>query len=137
MPICGSKFSDSCNKSNNSFYQHPQEIWYNNASLQMNDGDYKSCSPLDGEDPKCSDSFSESEFLLNFGTDRGVDTHMTYYNQKLDDYGISGCGQIPCEDVDTDCASKIKECKNSLYKPVMCKYCRKSCNLCTDRSCYN
>jgi hypothetical protein len=137
MPLCGTHFSDSCNKSNNTFYHRPQEIWYNNPSMQMTDDGFKLCSSSDGEDPACSDSISESNFLLNFATDRGIEMHMTYYNQKLDDYGISGCGEILCEDIDKDCASKITECKNSLYKPVMCKYCKKSCNLCTDKTCYN
>uniref|UniRef100_A0A914P4B3 ShKT domain-containing protein n=1 Tax=Panagrolaimus davidi TaxID=227884 RepID=A0A914P4B3_9BILA len=134
MPICGSTFSGSC-YNNNSFYHRTQEIWYHNTNLQMNNGDQKFCSTSEGEDPSCSNSISEFEFLLNFQTARGTDMHMTYYNQKLDDYGLSGCGEIPCKDVDTDCATKIKECSNSLYKPVMCKYCKKTCNLCTDRTC--
>uniref|UniRef100_A0AC34G5G2 ShKT domain-containing protein n=1 Tax=Panagrolaimus sp. ES5 TaxID=591445 RepID=A0AC34G5G2_9BILA len=133
MPMCGTRFSASCTE--NTFYHYPQEIWFNKPS--MNDSNYKLCSSSNGEDPKCSNSISEPSFLLNFGTDLGAEMHMTYYNQKLDDYGYSGCGQIPCEDVATDCASKNKECTNSLYKPAMCKYCRKTCNLCNDRKCYN
>jgi hypothetical protein len=41
----------------------------------------------------------------------------------------------PCIDVDSDCSTMSKECTNSLYKPLMCKYCQKTCNLCNDPAC--
>uniref|UniRef100_A0A914QL81 C-type lectin domain-containing protein n=1 Tax=Panagrolaimus davidi TaxID=227884 RepID=A0A914QL81_9BILA len=37
-----------------------------------------------------------------------------------------------CQDVDPQCAIKAYECRNDRYKPLMCKYCRKTCLLCDD-----
>ena len=37
-----------------------------------------------------------------------------------------------CADVDPSCATKAYECRNDLYRPLMCKYCRKTCQLCND-----
>uniref|UniRef100_A0AC35G5R3 C-type lectin domain-containing protein n=1 Tax=Panagrolaimus sp. PS1159 TaxID=55785 RepID=A0AC35G5R3_9BILA len=40
-----------------------------------------------------------------------------------------------CIDTATNCGATSYECNNSLYKPIMCKYCKKTCNLCDDPHC--
>uniref|UniRef100_A0AC35FSN4 ShKT domain-containing protein n=1 Tax=Panagrolaimus sp. PS1159 TaxID=55785 RepID=A0AC35FSN4_9BILA len=40
-----------------------------------------------------------------------------------------------CSDVDTDCQNFKDNCKNTLYKPFMCKYCKQTCNFCFDQQC--
>uniref|UniRef100_A0AC35G5P1 ShKT domain-containing protein n=1 Tax=Panagrolaimus sp. PS1159 TaxID=55785 RepID=A0AC35G5P1_9BILA len=40
-----------------------------------------------------------------------------------------------CIDTATNCGATSYECNNSLYKPIMCKYCKKTCNLCDDPIC--
>jgi N-acetylmuramoyl-L-alanine amidase len=41
-----------------------------------------------------------------------------------------------CADAVPDCLQyNLNECKNSIYKPIMCKYCKQTCNLCGDSAC--
>uniref|UniRef100_A0A914YJJ4 N-acetylmuramoyl-L-alanine amidase n=1 Tax=Panagrolaimus superbus TaxID=310955 RepID=A0A914YJJ4_9BILA len=41
-----------------------------------------------------------------------------------------------CVDAVPDCLQyNLNECQNSLYKPIMCKYCKQTCNLCRDSTC--
>jgi hypothetical protein len=40
-----------------------------------------------------------------------------------------------CVDVDSTCSTMASDCSNALYLPVMCKYCRKTCNLCGNPKC--
>jgi N-acetylmuramoyl-L-alanine amidase len=41
-----------------------------------------------------------------------------------------------CADAVPDCLQyNLNECKNSIYKPMMCKYCKQTCNLCSDPTC--
>uniref|UniRef100_A0A914PZF9 ShKT domain-containing protein n=1 Tax=Panagrolaimus davidi TaxID=227884 RepID=A0A914PZF9_9BILA len=44
-------------------------------------------------------------------------------------------GPGECIDTASNCAATAYECTNSLYKPIMCKYCKKTCNLCNDPVC--
>ncbi|KAE9554181.1 hypothetical protein FO519_002602 [Halicephalobus sp. NKZ332] len=39
-------------------------------------------------------------------------------------------GPGDCVDVDPNCASESAECTEALYHSLMCKYCRKTCNIC-------
>uniref|UniRef100_A0AC34FM26 ShKT domain-containing protein n=1 Tax=Panagrolaimus sp. ES5 TaxID=591445 RepID=A0AC34FM26_9BILA len=36
-----------------------------------------------------------------------------------------------CFDLEISCSRNLTECKQSQYKPVMCKYCKKTCGLCS------
>ena len=37
-----------------------------------------------------------------------------------------------CEDESSDCASSVSECNNTMYKPLMCGLCKKTCKLCPE-----
>ena len=37
-----------------------------------------------------------------------------------------------CEDESSDCASSASECNNTMYKPLMCGLCKKTCKLCPE-----
>jgi hypothetical protein len=91
LPYCDGILDYSCKSIVEKPYHHPQEIWYNNDQLTMNDGDYKICSSSNGEDKDCSNSISNTVFLTNIMSPKAMDIHLHYYNHKLDDYGISGC----------------------------------------------
>jgi N-acetylmuramoyl-L-alanine amidase len=48
----------------------------------------------------------------------------------------TGSTPYSCADAVPDCLQyNLNECKNAIYKPIMCKYCRKTCNLCSDSTC--
>jgi hypothetical protein len=91
MPMCQGLFSNDCKEKDGKPYHQPQEIWYNKDNLLMEDGAYKNCSWTEGEDPNCSNSLSVAVFFVNFGSDRGADMHLHYYQHKLDEYGPKGC----------------------------------------------
>jgi hypothetical protein len=42
-----------------------------------------------------------------------------------------------CTDVDSNCQTYSERCSNPLYLPLMCKYCKKACNLCDNPGCTN
>jgi hypothetical protein len=42
-----------------------------------------------------------------------------------------------CMDLDSNCQTYSERCSNPLYLPLMCKYCKKACNLCDNPGCTN
>uniref|UniRef100_A0A914Q9C9 Fungal lipase-like domain-containing protein n=1 Tax=Panagrolaimus davidi TaxID=227884 RepID=A0A914Q9C9_9BILA len=91
LPLCDGFFSDSCTEKAGWPHHQPQEIWYYNTDLTMDNSKFKICDANGGEDPNCSDGISVLEFAKNIGTDRGADMHLHYYDHKLDEYGPKGC----------------------------------------------
>uniref|UniRef100_A0A914QSC0 C-type lectin domain-containing protein n=1 Tax=Panagrolaimus davidi TaxID=227884 RepID=A0A914QSC0_9BILA len=59
-------------------------------------------------------------------------THFTTTKPQPPPFTTSLQSTTKCQDVDPQCAIKAYECKNDRYKPLMCKYCRKTCLLCDD-----
>uniref|UniRef100_A0A914YDJ6 Fungal lipase-like domain-containing protein n=1 Tax=Panagrolaimus superbus TaxID=310955 RepID=A0A914YDJ6_9BILA len=53
MPLCAGALTSKCKDDSASPYHQPQEIWYNNDDLTMDNSKFTTCDPSDGEDPKC------------------------------------------------------------------------------------
>ena len=45
--------------------------------------------------------------------------------------GTGGTTSAACQDYSTDCAASVSECNNTIYKPLMCGLCKKTCNFCS------
>ena len=67
--------------------------------------------------------------VIAIGIQTDEDSNESDFDSELAAQTTASSGD--CEDYSSDCAASVSECNNTIYKPLMCGLCKKTCNFCS------